>query len=478
MFESFIIMLREGIEAALVVAITLVVVERANRKDLRQAVFYGLWLAVLASIAVAVILHTFLMTNDAYEGILYWVASIFVISMMVWMHRKANTLKAAIEQRVAQAAAAESEHSRRKEVAGLGAFTFFMVFREGVEAVLFLSAVNLTTTALLSFTGSLLGLAAATVFAALFVRGSLRVSLRRFFAITEWVLGIFVIQLLINGYHELAESGLMPATRQTMAWMGPVVKNNDLFLMAILGIPLFIWLTRAEATEPGAETVSPAQRRLVLAKARQDRIYRTTAAVCTLSIVGLVGFAYAQSIRPKTVPLPDPVIRRGNVVLIPVSGLADGKLHHFSYPMGGRDVVFLAMKTPSGSIKTALNACRICGPVGYIQDGPNLQCLNCEAEIEPPTLGMPGGCNPIPLPSRVAGATVEIPAADLAASAPVFNRQEGPVTMDPVCGMRLLPGQVGFTVTYKGKTYHFCKMPSCRALFLQDPEKYVGRGVD
>ncbi|MEJ2421745.1 MAG: Fe-S-containing protein [Acidobacteriota bacterium] len=472
MFESFVIMLREGIEAALVIAIALVVVKRSGRRDLERAVFWGLSLAVAASIVFAAVLAALSVNSDAYEGIFYWIAALFVISMMVWMHRKAGTLRTDIEERVERAAAAGSA-VRKREAFGLGAFAFFMVFREGAEAVLFLSAVRLTTDALLSFLGSLLGLGAAVVFAVLFIRGSLRVDLRRFFTVTTWVLAIFVLQLLVNGYHELAESGLMPADRKSMALIGPVVKNNGLFIMAILAIPLFVWMTRRKPAPATAENVSPAQRRLHAARLKKDRRYRLAAAAASLLLISLVGVVYAREIRPRNLPEPQPVVQRGDAVVVPLSDLADKKLHHYGYPIDGRLIQFLAMKLPDGRIKAALNACKICGPVGYVQDGQNLECLNCDSEINTDTLGTPGGCNPIPLPSKIDGKYLEIPVSALVKAEPVFNQLGGPVYRDPVCGMKLLPGQVGATITYKGKVYHFCKMPSCRKLFKEDPAKYV-----
>ncbi|MDO8738253.1 FTR1 family protein, partial [Candidatus Deferrimicrobium sp.] len=93
MFESFVIMLREGIEAALVIGIVLVVLKRAGRRDLERPVFLGLGLAVLASVAAAIVLHFMPVGDEIYEGTLYWVSACFVVSMMVWMHRKGKMLR-------------------------------------------------------------------------------------------------------------------------------------------------------------------------------------------------------------------------------------------------------------------------------------------------------------------------------------------------------------------------------------------------
>lgn len=244
MFQSFVVMLREGVEAALVIGIILVALERTRRKDLERPVWLGLGLAVAASIAAAVALTLFPVKEELYEGILYFVSAAFVLSMIWWVHRNSRTLRHTIEARVSSAAEATAAGASWKESWGLGAFAFLMVFREGAEAAMVLGAVTLTTQAMLSFVGTVVGLAASVLFGALFVRGSVKIDLRRFFAVTEAVLVIFVIQLLVNGYHEFSEIGLLPATQRSMALVEPVVKHNVIFILALTAIPLFVWLSR------------------------------------------------------------------------------------------------------------------------------------------------------------------------------------------------------------------------------------------
>lgn len=467
MFESFVIMLREGIEAALVVAIMLVVLKRSGRRDLERPIFWGVGLAVVASIGAAVMLNLLSLDDDAYEGGLYFVAALFVGSMMWWMRRKARSLRGDIEQRIQQAVSGDSRGSWKAAWA-LGAFAFLMVFREGAEAVMFLSAVNLTTNAMLSFIGSLLGLTLAVVFCVMFVRGSLKVNLRRFFTVTEWVLGLFVVQLLINGYHEFAEVGLLPATQRSMALIGPVVRNDSLFILAIVAIPLFIWLTRS--TAPVTATPGTAEARLALAVARRENFYRYGAIATTLLVLMVVGVVYAREVMPKTVTPPKQVAAENGWVNVPVSDLADGQLNRFGFLSSNKLVRFLAMKTADGKIQTALDACEICGSFGYVQEGKNLICLNCAAEINPLTMGAGGGCNPIPLASEVTNNVVRIAASELAKTAHLFSvaNQTELTSVDPVCGMTVKIDEAAAFETYQGKTYYFCSA-RCRDLFHQNP---------
>ncbi len=423
MFESFVIMLREGIEAALVIGIILVVLKRTHRHDLERPVLCGIGLAVLASIGAAFALTLLPINEEAYEGVLYWVSAIFVASMMWWMHRKSKTLRAEIERRIESAAESVSRGRSSKEAWGLGSFAFLMVFREGAESVMFLSAVNLTTDAMLSFIGTVLGLAAAVVFCIMFIRGSLHVNLRRFFIVTEWVLGIFVIQLLINGYHEFSEAGVVPATQKSMALVGPVVRNNSLFIIALVAIPLFIWLSKKSQERKTIDLTSDGEKRLWEAKTRRERQYRYGAVISALVALVLVGIVYARELMPKKVPSPESVMTEGDSVVVPLERVEDGKLHRLGLLLEGRLVRFLAMKTPDGTYRTGFDACKICGAFGYIQEGENLVCLNCVAEIPPSTLGNPGGCNPIPLENAVKDGKLLIPIKGLMSGAPRFSAQ-------------------------------------------------------
>lgn len=467
MFESFVITLREGVEAALVVGILLVVLRQSGQRHLERAVFWGLGLAVLASVAAAVALQVLPVSQEVFEGALYFASAVFVGTMMWWVHRNARTLRAQIEQRVHRAAEAAPGRSVR-EAWGLGAFAFLMIFREGAETAMLLSAVNLTTQAMLGFIGTLLGLAGAAVFGVMFVRGSLHASVRRFFAVTEWVLAIFVAQLVVNGYHEFSEAGLLPATRQSMAIIGPIVRHNSLFILAIVAIPLFIWISGLRRPAAVPEGLAGAERRLALARAARERFYGYGAILSTLVVLTSVTVVYAREAAPKRLPSPEPIHAEGGVVSVSLAALEDGKLHHYGFQSSDRTVRFLAFKAADGRVRAALDACEICGPFGYLQEGPNLVCLNCLAEINPLTVGQGGGCNPVRLEAEVSANGVRVPAATLNNEARRFpaSIQTELTAVDPVCGMMVPMAQAAAFETVNGKTYYFCR-ERCRELFRE-----------
>src|SRR5229473_1549746 len=150
MLEAFIVTLREGVEAALIVGLALVYLAKIGRKDLRKAVYAALGAAFLGSIAVAVVISRTHWNEDVFEGWIMLAAAFFVVTMVVFMMKTGRKLKGQIEGKVGSLAGRGSQ-------IGIFVFIFLMVLREGAETVLILSAVSLNSSAMLSFLGTLLG---------------------------------------------------------------------------------------------------------------------------------------------------------------------------------------------------------------------------------------------------------------------------------------------------------------------------------
>ena len=144
MLQAFIITLREGVEAALIVGITLAYLAKIGRPELRKSVYAALATAFLGSIGAAVVISRLKINQDIFEGWVMLLAAFFVITMIIFMMKTGRKLKGHIEGKVGLLAGEGSW-------IGLFAFVFLMVFREGVETVLILSAVSLNSTELMSF---------------------------------------------------------------------------------------------------------------------------------------------------------------------------------------------------------------------------------------------------------------------------------------------------------------------------------------
>jgi high-affinity iron transporter len=416
MIQSLVVTLREGVEAALIIGIAIIYLRKTGRASSTRVVYFALGAAVAASIAGAVIVQQISLNQEALQGYILLASAFFVATMLYWMHRTGGSIKGVIERRIEQVSSQEAASSW-----GIFLFVFFMVFREGIETVLILSAVTLNTSDLLEFFGAIAGLTLAVIFGVLFLRGSVRVDLRRFFLITTVILSAVVFQLVISGLHELSESGVIPSNQQIMALVGPIVSNDFFFVVLILTLAsmmiLFDWHSRSK--QPLAADGNAADRRAAAYAARREKLW--TGAVCASSLVFIMAitaeFIYAKS---QTELSPATAVSDSNgVIRIPLAQISDGDLHRFSYHGADVSARFIIVKA-GDHVGTAFDACVICGAQGYYQQGPHVFCKNCTAEIYTPSIGITGGCNPVPFPSRMEGNDLLINVSDLAAGSKLF----------------------------------------------------------
>ncbi len=423
MLSSLVVALREGFEAALVVGIVLSYLDHTQRNDLRRPVWEGLVLAVLASIASAFLLERWLGYQEVVEGWTMLLASVFVATMVYWMWRTARKLRGTIEGKVA---AISQRHSASGPL--LLAFVFLMVFREGLETVLIVSAVSLDSSGLATLAGTALGIMLAVFFAVLFFRGSLRMDLSKFFTVTSVILLVVAFQLAVSGLHELSEAGVFPSSKQEMAIIGPLVRNEVFFVVAIVALAAWTlaWELRRPSRAAGAG--NPAERRLQVSHERRER--RWFVSISTLAVLMVLvltaDFVYARSQSRRAGSPAVRVTPEGNEIRLPLAEFADGNLHRYaveSRHAGNTLVRFLVIKkpVPASGYGVALDACQICGDSGYYQRKRNVICRNCDAVVYTPSIGLTGGCNPVPLKSWTEGDELVLSLQEVTAGASYFR---------------------------------------------------------
>jgi high-affinity iron transporter len=414
MLQAFIITLREGVEAALIVGITLAYLAKIGRPELRKSVFTALIAAFLGSIGIAILLSRTQWNQDIFEGWIMLIAAFFVVTMIVFMMKTGRALKGQIEGKVSLLA-------DRNASFGLFLFVFLMVLREGVETVLILAAVSLNSTELLSFLGTLSGVTVAILFGVMFVKGSVRINLQKFFRVTTAILFFVAVQLIISGLHELSENGVLPSSREEMALIGPIVRNDLFFFVTIVALAALMVLFEVKRRQPAVLPDSPAERRKALWSARRERLWMVSVYASSFLFILMVT---AEFIYAKSVSAPSPatdVTFQGGQVNIPLAQIADGDLHRFAAKENGTEVRFWLYKKPDGKVATVFDACQICGPVGFYK-GPNgVVCKNCAAPINGQSVGMAGGCNPIPLRAEQTADAVVIRETDIAAGVHIFQ---------------------------------------------------------
>jgi high-affinity iron transporter len=416
MLQAFIITLREGVEAALIVGITLAYLAKIGRNDLRRSVYAALGAAFVGSIGIAILLSRLQWNQDIFEGWVMLVAAVFVVTMIVFMMKTGRKLKGQIEGKIGLFA-------RDDAWIGLFLFVFLMVLREGVETVLILSAVTLNSSELLSFIGTILGVVVAILFGVMFVKGSVKVNLQKFFKVTTVILFFVAGQLVIAGLHELSENGVLPSSRQEMAIIGPIVRNDLFFFITILVLAGLMVLFEMKSRQPVELPPAGAARRKALWTARKERLWMASVYICSFIFIVMVtaGFIYEKSASALS-PATEVTFVNGTVS-IPIKQVYDGDLHRYEANEGGIEVRFWLYQKPDGKIATLFDACEICGPVGFYKGANGVICKNCAAPINAQSLGMPGGCNPIPLKSQVTADAVIISEADLQAGRHYFEQK-------------------------------------------------------
>ena len=421
MFQSLVITLREGVEAALIVGIVLGYLKKTGRQAWGRYVWWGLAAAVAASLGAAFLVHRFEVKEDAYEGWLMLAGAAFVASMVWWMWRTGKRLKREIESKLT----ALSSSPGRGAAFGLFLFVFLMVFREGIETVLFLAAVSLRTSELLNFMGGVSGLMLAMALGVAFFKGSLKVDLRKFFSLTTLLLLVVAAQLFVSGVHELSEAQVLPSSRREMALIGPIVNNDAFFFVVIVALVLFLIIAqRLHSMGSGAPEggqLSPPARRKLLADRQRERFWKLTASAAGLLVIMLISAEFIYSRTAHAMAPSERASVRNGEAQIPTSQLADHNLHRFAIDVGDVEVRLIAILDSSDTVRAGLDACLICGHQGYYQEGKNVICRNCGAAISVPTLGLAGGCNPIHIDYRVEGDSLRIAASALAAASKYFH---------------------------------------------------------
>ncbi|MBI1807772.1 MAG: DUF2318 domain-containing protein [Ignavibacteria bacterium] len=416
MIESLIIALREGIEIALVLGILIVYLQKIQQISLIKSVYLGLVLALLASVIGAIILQRLTIDQEMFEGYFMLIAAFFVISMIVWMWKTAKKIRRDIEEKVNNIL--DARRSWKAHLSILS-FTFLMIFREGLETAIFLHAVAFSTGAWWSLLGTMIGLLVATLFAVLFIQGSVKVDIGRFLRVTAVTLLIFTIQLIVNAIHEFYEFGVFPSNPRMMGILGPIVQNNLLFILAIVSIPASMMMIPGRKP-PQTPPSTRGQRRWQL-----SAVFASLVIVLFLGVGDIFSSNHAMDLSSEHLLVPST-----GMIKIPIEKVSDSNLHRYSIQDSSLEIRFFVLRISLGKFATAFDACYACYSYGryYLKNG-ELICSQCDApsplsklhqaveddQIDENNSGsMEGnGCAPIYLPSRMRDGKIEIRIADL-----------------------------------------------------------------
>ncbi len=238
MLPTFVIGLREGLEASLIVGIIAAfLIQRGEGRALRP-MWIGVAIAIGLCTAVAIVLRLVgeslpFRQRETMEGVLALLAVAGVTYMVVWMRRHSRELKGQLEDQAEHALLVGS-------TLALVAMAFFAVLREGLETAIFLlAAFQSSTSPLATGIGAVLGVAVAVGLGFALYKGGVRINLSRFFRVTGFVLVLVAAGLLSSAVHSLAEAGVITVGQQTaldLTWLVAPGSIRASLLTGMLGL--------------------------------------------------------------------------------------------------------------------------------------------------------------------------------------------------------------------------------------------------
>lgn len=235
MLGNYLIGLREGIEAALVISILITYLVRTGRTGLIKQVWYGVFAAIFASVIIAIALESISseLAEDLepiFAGVVSFVAVGFVTWMIFWMKRSARTISSDLRAQLDSAALAGGGLA----VAGM---SFVAVLREGAEtAIFFWAAAHATGNQFSALLGLILGLATAAVVGWAFYRSTATINLKKFFKVTGVLLVFVAAGVLSYGIHEFQEIGWLPGEDNVILDLSSILTDGSLLSALSAGI--------------------------------------------------------------------------------------------------------------------------------------------------------------------------------------------------------------------------------------------------
>ncbi|MBI4844476.1 MAG: DUF2318 domain-containing protein [Nitrospirae bacterium] len=283
---------------------------------------------------------------------------------------------------------------------------------------------------------SLAGMSAAVVLLLFLFRLVPKLNLQRFFSTKEAIVVVAAFSLLFGGSARFDKTlvmvtmyrglhGLIVSTVDAFRSYASVIPqsiftyiSSERFGLAVTALilfipPVYLFIRLLVTPEPSTEGIEiKAGRRKVLAVYTDTLIRRGTPLLMALLVIIVLLHSANLAMSPSFDPEPIPLADDGGMITLPLQGkfgdMSDGRIRKFSVSRDGKAFRFMVIVRPGGDIVAALDACEICPDYGYVQRGEHLICKYCGTPIPLQSLGLAGGCNPIPLKFQLDGASIAI----------------------------------------------------------------------
>ena len=240
MLPAFLLALREGLEAALIVGIVLGVLRKLGHNRQQVSVWQGAVAAIAVSLVAALLLYAVGLKMEGaaeqiFEGVTMLLAAAILTWMIFWMQTQGRRINRELETGVRQAV---SGMGGNKGHWALFSVAFIAVLREGIETALFLTATTFTAGGQATLLGALLGLSAAAALGYILFATTRQLNVKRFFQVTSVLLILFAAGLVAHSIHEFNEVGWIPAVVEHLWDTNGLLDENSglgLILKALFG---------------------------------------------------------------------------------------------------------------------------------------------------------------------------------------------------------------------------------------------------
>ena len=227
---------------------------------------------------------------------------------------------------------------------------------------------------------------------------------------------VFIVQIVATAVQQIIFVMTVMMARQVLGMenlisvMAPFIDNQNMIIYAIYFVSILVPITLFLQPRPERPAwANPAQYRQLLSRAiRRKRWGTGFLAMLVLTIlISSIGGWYANK-KESLVPAV-PVEATDGLVQIPLEEVSDGHLHRYAFRASdGTQVRVIVVQKGGSAFGVGLDACEICGPTGYLERDGQIVCRLCDVVMNKATIGLPGGCNPIPVEYRVANGAVQI----------------------------------------------------------------------
>jgi len=233
MLPGFLIGLREGVEAALIVGLALGILAQTGQQRYRHLIWGGVIAGGGISFFTAILLQRLGSSlegaaEEVFEGTMMLLAAGVLTWMIFWMMRQSRQYQDGIKSGVHLAL-------RRGQKWAIFGIAFFAVLREGIETSLFLTATAMVANERLVFLGALIGIVFSFFLGFALFTTTIRLELHKFFQVTSFLLVLFAAGLVAHGVHEFVEAGWFPAIINPIWNLNPIMDENS-FLGSILKV--------------------------------------------------------------------------------------------------------------------------------------------------------------------------------------------------------------------------------------------------